>query len=99
MTSAPIPGIRLPRYAVDCWGGGEAGGARCPVCGASADVGYECRMHRPPALAWLSCRRCDAWWDLGEIRSCSMAEVSEEAGRRARAMSEAPAQRTLEGWL
>ena len=35
---------------------------------------------------------------LGEVASCSLAEVSEEAGRRARRLFKAPAQRTLEAW-
>lgn len=95
-----MPDPRPWRYVSDCWSGGEADcGVQCPGCGHGLELGYECRMHRAPALAWLSCRGCGVWWDLGEIASCSAAEVSAEAGRRASRLFKAPAQRTLEGWL
>ena len=96
--SQAFRGIRPWRFASDCWSGGDMkSGARCPMCGRPLSVGWECRMQRPPALAWLRCASCDSWWDLGEIPSCHMLDVATEARRRAETAFRAP-QRTLEDW-
>lgn len=98
MTAEAKPCPRPWRYVGDTWAGSEPCGVSCPMCGRGTSIGYEGRMHKAPASAWLRCRWCGVWWDLGEVASCSLAEVSEEAGRRARRLFKAPAQRTLEEW-
>ena len=100
MTAEAKPCPRPWRYVDDSWSGAEPSGVQCPMCGRRTELGYEGRNHKAPASAWLRCRWCNVWWDLGEVASDSAAEVSEEAGRRARGLfkAKAPAQRTLEEW-